>query len=123
MEAALRAYPEINVVMFLEAATVMKGADVAREMGRLEDIMIIGIDDPPDMIESIRKGEVWGSFNQNFQKQGYESVRNIVDNFLGNPFPKYTDVGIVLINQDNIDDYISSMWEPVALKGKPYPNL
>ncbi len=123
MEAALRANTEINVVMFLEAATVMKGADVAREMDLLDKIMIIGIDDPPDMIESIRKGEVWGSFNQNFQKQGYEAVRNIVDNFLGNPIPKYTDVGIVLINQDNVDNYIPSMWEPVAVKGTPYTNL
>ncbi len=123
MEAALRAYPQINVVMFLEAATVMKGADVAKEMGLLDKIMIIGIDDPPDMVASIKRGEVWGAFNQNFQKQGYEAVRNIVDNHLGNPFPKYTDVGIVLINKENIDDYIPSMWEPVALKGKPYPNL
>jgi len=123
LEAALIAYPEIDVVMFLEAATVMKGADVAKQMGLLNKLMIIGIDDPPDMIESIRKGEVWGSFNQNFQKQGYEAVRNIVDYYQGNPFPKYTDVGIVLINKNNVDNYLPAMWEPVALKGKPYPNL
>ncbi len=123
LEAALKAYPEIDVVMFLEAATVMKGADVAKQMGLLNKLMIIGIDDPPDMIESIKKGEVWGSFNQNFQKQGYEAVRNIVDHFQGNPFPKYTDVGIVLINKDNVSNYIPSMWEPVAVKGKAYTNL
>jgi hypothetical protein len=38
-------------------------------MGLLNKLMIIGIDDPPDMIESIRKGEVWVSFNQNFKNR------------------------------------------------------
>ena len=53
----------------------------------MNKVRIIGIDDPPDLIASIRKGEVWGSFNQNFQRQGYEAVRNIVDYFSGSPSP------------------------------------
>jgi ABC-type sugar transport system substrate-binding protein len=92
-------------------------------MGLIGKVKIIGIDDPPDMIESIRKGEVFGSFNQNFQKQGYEAVRNIVDYFTKKPFPPKTDAGIVLITKSNVDNYLPDMWKTVALKGKPYPNL
>jgi ABC-type sugar transport system substrate-binding protein len=122
LEAAFTAYPEIDTVMFLESATVTMAADVAKEMGILDKVKIIGIDDPPDLITSIRNNEVWGSFNQNFTRQGYEAIRVIVDYYLGNPFPHQTDAGIVLITKENVDDYIPSMWEPVAVKGKPYPN-
>jgi len=66
---------------------------------------------------------VYGTFNQNFQKQGYEAVRNIVDHFAGNPFPKETDAGIVLIVKANVESYLPDMWAPVALKGTPYKNL
>jgi len=123
LEAAFTAYPEIDAVIFLESATVTMGADVAKEMGILDKIRIVGIDDPPDLITSIRNGEVWGSFNQNFQKQGYEAIRTIVDHYAGNPFPHQTDAGIVLITKENVDNYIPDMWAPVAVKDKPYPNL
>ncbi|MBN1834953.1 MAG: sugar ABC transporter substrate-binding protein [Spirochaetales bacterium] len=123
LEASLKANPRIDTAIWLEAATVSVGADVLREMGLLGKVKIFGIDDPPDLIESIRRGEVFGSFNQNFQKQGYEAVRNIVDYFNKQPFPKETDAGIVLITKENADSYIPDMWAPVALKGKPYPNL
>jgi ribose transport system substrate-binding protein len=123
LEASLKAYPQIDAAIWLEAATVSVGADVLREMNLLGKVKIFGIDDPPDMIESIRKGEVFGSFNQNFQKQGYEAVRNIVDYFAKRPFPKETDAGIVLITKGNVDDYLPDMWSTVALKGMPYLNL
>jgi ribose transport system substrate-binding protein len=123
LEAALKAKPEIDTAIWLEAATVSMGADVLKEMGLLGKVKIIGIDDPPDMIEAIRNGGVWGSFNQNFQKQGYEAVRNIVDYFAKRPFPKETDAGIVLITKANVDSYLPDMWKPVALKDKPYTNL
>jgi ABC-type sugar transport system substrate-binding protein len=123
VEAALTAYPQIDTILFLESGTVTVAANVAKEMGVLKKIRIIGIDDPPDLIASIRKGEVWGSFNQNFQRQGYEAVRNIVDYFAGRPFPKFTDAGIVLIKKANVDTYLDQMWTPVSVKGKPYSNL
>ena len=123
LEAALTAYPQIDTILFLESGTVTVAANVAKEMGVLKKIRIIGIDDPPDLIASIRKGEVWGSFNQNFQRQGYEAVRNIVDYFKGTPFPKFTDAGIVLIKKANVDTYLDQMWGPVSVKGKPYSNL
>jgi ABC-type sugar transport system substrate-binding protein len=123
LEAALTAYPQIDTILFLESGTVTVAANVAKEMGVLDKVRIIGIDDPPDLIASIKKGEVWGSFNQNFQRQGYEAIRNIVDHFKGNPFPKFTDAGIVLIKKDNVDTYLDQMWAPISVKGKPYSNL
>jgi ribose transport system substrate-binding protein len=122
LEAAFKAYPEIDTAIWLESGTVTIGATVAKEMGLLGKVKIIGIDDPPDLIASIKKGEVWGSFNQNFQKQGYEAIRNIVDYYNKKPFPHKTDAGIVLITKDNADNYIPDMWKTVAMKDKPYPN-
>ncbi len=123
LEASLKANPQIDTAIWLEAATVSVGANVLREMNLLGKVRIFGVDDPPDVIDSIRKGEVYGTFNQNFQKQGYEAVRNIVDYFTKQPFPKETDAGIVLITKANADTYIPDMWKPVALKGQPYKNL
>lgn len=123
LEASLKAYPEIDTAIWLEGATVTTGIDVVKEMGYMNNVKVIGIDDPPDVITSIGKGEAWGSFNQNFQKQGYEAVRNIADHFSGNAFPKKTDCGIVLITKNNWDNYLPDMWKTVALKGKPYENL
>lgn len=123
LEAALKAYPEIDTALWIEGATPSVGATVLKEMGLSGKVKIIGIDDPPDLIASVGAGDAWGSFNQNFQKQGYEAVRNIVDHFTGQPFPKKTDCGIVLINKDNFDNYLPSMWAPVAVKGKPYASI
>ena len=123
LEASLKANPQIDTAIWLEAATVSVGANVLREMGLLGKVRIFGVDDPPDLIDSIRKGEVYGTFNQNFQKQGYEAVRNIVDYFAKRPIPKKTDAGIVLITKANVDTYLPDMWKPVALMGMPYKNL
>lgn len=123
LEASFVAYPEIDVVIFVESGGVVVAASVAKEMGVLDDIMILGIDDPPDLIESIRIGEVWGSLNQNFSREGYEAVRNICDYYLGNPFPIFTDAGVVLITQDNVENYEEDMFGPIAKKGKAYQNL
>jgi len=123
LEAALKANPKIDTAIWLESGTVSVGADVLKEMKLTGKVKIIGIDDPPDLVAAIKKGDVFGSFNQNFQKQGYEAVRNIVDFFNGKPFPHLTDAGIVLITKDNAGNYLPDMWTTVALKGKPYPNL
>lgn len=121
LEAAFRAYPQIDTAIWLEGATVTVGVDVVKEMGLVSKVKVVGIDDPPDVIAAIGRGEAWGSFNQNFQKQGYEAVRNVVDYFGKNPYPKETDCGIVLITKANWNNYIPSMWAPVAVKGKAYP--
>ena len=120
LEAAFKAYPEIDTAIWLEGATVTVGVDVVKEMGLVDSVKVVGIDDPPDVIAAIGRGEAWGSFNQNFQKQGYEAVRNIVDHFMKNPFPKETDCGIVLITKANWNNYLPQMWKPVAVKGTPY---
>jgi ribose transport system substrate-binding protein len=91
-----------------------------KEAGQINKVKIVGIDDPPDVIASIGKGEAWGSFVQNFWKQGYEAVRNITDYFNKSPFPKETDCGIVLVTKKNYNNYLPEMWKPVALKGMAY---
>ncbi len=121
LEAALKAYPQIDTAIWLEGATVGVGVDVAKEMNLIGKLRVIGVDDPPDVIASIGRGEAWGTFVQNFWKQGYEGVRNIVDYYQGKPFPKETDCGVVLVDKSNWNNYIPTMWAPVALKGKPYP--
>ncbi len=123
LEAALKAYPQIDMAIWLESGTVTVGATVVKEMGLQNKVKIFGIDDPPDLIASIKKGEVTGSFNQNFQREGYEAVRAIVDYFTKKPFPHITDCGIVLITKKNADNYLPDRWKPVAVKGKAYSNL
>ena len=122
LASALKAYPQIDTALWLEGATVTTGLDVVKEAGLINKVKVIGIDDPPDVIASIAKGEAWGSFVQNFWKQGYEAVRNIVDFYNKSPFPKTTDCGIVLVTQKNSGNYLPEMWKPVALKGMPYKN-
>jgi len=120
LASALKAYPEIDTALWLEGATVTTGLDVVKEAGVIDKVKVIGIDDPPDVIASIGKGEAWGSFVQNFWKQGYEAVRNITDFYNKASFPKETDCGIVLVTKANWQNYLPSMWAPVAIKGKAY---
>ena len=120
LASALKAYPQIDTAIWLEGATVTTGLDVVKEAGLINKVKVIGIDDPPDVIASIAKGEAWGSFVQNFWKQGYEAVRNITDFYNKSPFPKETDCGIVLVTKANSGNYLPEMWKPVALKGMAY---
>ena len=123
MEAAFNAHPEIDAMLFLESGSISSAVSITKELGINDKVMILGIDANKDVVESIKKGELWGTLVQNMWKQGYESIRNIVDYYLGNPFPKNTDAGAVLITKDNVDNWMDTMLEPIAVKGKPYPNL
>jgi ribose transport system substrate-binding protein len=121
LEAAIRARPQIDTALWLEGATVTAGVDVAQRLGIQGRLRLIGMDDPPAVIASISKGEVWGTLVPNFWKEGYEAVRNTVDYFTRQPFPKETDCGAVLVDRTNWKNYLPLMWAPVAIKGKPYP--
>jgi ribose transport system substrate-binding protein len=120
LEGALKASPRIDTGIWLEGATVGVGVEVARRMGMLSKFRVVGVDDPPDLIASIGRGETWGTFVQNFWKQGYEAVRNVVDYYTRQPFPRETDCGVVLVDRSNWNNYLPAMWAPVAVKGKAY---
>ena len=120
-QAQFKAYPEIDTVICLESgASPQSSAQVAEEMGIIDDMTIIAIDDADEVLQMIRDGKIYGTMAQNFRKIGYEVVRFIADHYLGNEVPEMNSSGYTLITSDNINSYYQDMIDDIRLKGEPY---
>ncbi|MGI6546409.1 MAG: substrate-binding domain-containing protein [Fastidiosipilaceae bacterium] len=99
-------YPDVNVAACVAPSGAVGAAQVAKEMG-IEDLIIMGIDDTPEVLEGIREGNIYGTMSQNYYRMGYIAAKWLVDyNVEGTQPPtKINDSGTLLINQDNIDTF------------------
>ena len=91
-------------------STLMKilvGALVPDEGQIFSDIIVVGADDEPEMLEAIRNGTVAFSFSQQPFGQGYLMVylpylmaeKNL------KPTARFLEMGLTMIDKDNIDTY------------------
>ncbi|MFT4107087.1 MAG: substrate-binding domain-containing protein [Lacrimispora sp.] len=100
----LKAHPEIDTILCLEAIGGVSAANAIEELG-MKDITILAIDDNEDTLQYIRDGKVWGTMAQNFYKMGYTAGEFARDYLEGKKVDSIVDSGTVLITKDNIDTY------------------
>ena len=100
----LLTYPEVNVFYMLEGSAAPAAAQVFKEKG-IKDKIVLGIDDLPETLQAIRDGYVWGTLTQNYYKMGYEGTQFILKAMKGEKVPSVTDSGTTLVTMENIDSY------------------
>ena len=100
----LLTYPEVNAFYMLEGSAAPAAAQVFKEKG-IKDKIVLGIDDLPETLQAIREGYVWGTLTQNYYKMGYEGTQLILKAMKGEQVPSVIDSGTSLVTLDNIDSY------------------
>ena len=109
-EDDLKANPEIDTILCLEAIGGVAAANAVEELG-LDGITILAIDDNDDTLEYIRDGKIWGTMAQNFYKMGYIAGEYAIEYLNGNEVDSIVDSGTVLVTLDNIDTYAEEFYE------------
>jgi ABC-type sugar transport system substrate-binding protein len=100
-------YPEVNVAACVAPSGAVGAAQVAGEMGLEEGLLIMSIDDTPEVLDGIRDGSIFGTMSQNYYRMGYMAAKWLVDyNADGTQPPaKINDSGTLLISKENIDSF------------------
>jgi len=100
----LLAYPEVDAFLMLEGSAAPAAAQIFMEK-KIDDIVVLGIDDLPETLQAIRDGYIWGTLTQNYYVMGYQGTEFILDHIAGKEVPSITDSGTTLVTSDNIDTY------------------
>ncbi len=97
----IKAIVSNNDEMAIGAINALKAA------GKLEDVVVAGVDATPDALEYVKNGELDVTVFQNPFGQGAKSIEAAVDKVNGKDVPQYVDVPFEEVTIDNVDTYIA----------------
>jgi len=108
---AFSAHPEINTVIGVCGEAGPAAAKVVREMGLVDRITIIAIDDVEETMDFIQEGIIAGTMAQNFYKMGYmggEFLTNFIRNGTS-PASFNNDSGSIFVTLENFTTYSEAL--------------
>lgn len=98
--------PSINAVICLDNAGASLGvANFVEENGLQDSFYTVGIDASADILNYVKSGALDVTLDQDFYKMGYEGVYMLKKKFDGEDVPYANDSGMILVKQDEVDDY------------------
>ena len=107
---ALTADPEINCLVGIFAYSTPAAVRAVQEIGRSDEITILGFDDRPETLDAIAAGQAYAALAQDQYSYGYDAVRLLADAARGKDslsiplgeaihFPPY------VIRSDNVEQF------------------
>lgn len=107
-------YPDANVALCVGGEVAPAARLVVEEMGKADDILIMGIDDMQETVDGIREGIVYGTMTQNFYRMGYQPVQWIKQYIESGERPEnlINDSGTMVVTEENIETYAEDMKNP-----------
>lgn len=103
--AIMQAHPNLKGWVSCDAAGPIGVAQAIKEAGKVGEVISVGLDDLPQLIELIKEGVVESSSSTKPRMQGYWSVLALWQATLGVNMPKRIDTGIAVITQDMTENY------------------
>lgn len=105
MEAQLIANPDINLVLCHNDDSALGALEAIKEAGA-EGISVIGFDGNTSALESIAAGELKATIAQQPAEMGYLSVMTAIAALKGETVEKVISVPTVVIDAENVADYL-----------------
>jgi ribose transport system substrate-binding protein len=105
-ENQLGANPDIKAIFGAWDPGVMAAVAVVQQAGKLDDIIMVGFDALPIALKAIKAGELEATIKQDPTKMGQVGVERALKVINGESVPKYTPIDAVLIDKNNIDEYL-----------------
>lgn len=106
MEDYLRAFPKIDAVLSVGDIMSLGAVKAVEEAGRLNEIIICGVDAMPDALNYIKDGKMGCSIFQDAKGQGRSAVEAAVKIIKGEKVDKLIYVPFELVTIENVDKYI-----------------
>lgn len=106
IENSMLANPDVDGILSLECCSTPAAGEYVKRNDLGDDVIIVGFDELPATLQLIQEGFIAGSVSQAPQRQGYEAVRLLVD-FLNGEAIGEVDTGIEVIDQSNVDRFLS----------------
>lgn len=101
--AIMQANPNLKGWVACDAAGPIGIAQAITEAGKAGKVILVGLDNLPEMLQAIRDGVADSSSSTKPQMQGYWAVMTMWQKALGVETPKTIDTGIAVLTKDNID--------------------
>jgi ribose transport system substrate-binding protein len=101
----LQSNPDIKAIFGAWDPGALAAVSAAKELGRLDDLVIVGFDGNPANLASIEAGEQDATIKQDNTRMGAESVVNIVGVINGEEVPALIPIDGILITQENVADF------------------
>lgn len=104
-EALFRTHSDATAVYCIEASCAQAAAQVAKEQGLLDQLLIFGTDDLEPTVEGIRDGDIEITAAQDFCLMGELAAQYLADALSGEEVPAEHDTGVIFVDEENADNY------------------
>lgn len=111
MERMLERHPEIDIVMSLNDPAAMGAMAAFRMAGRLDDVMIYGVDGVPETKEMIAEGHMTATAGQSPRKIGQRAVEQAYRILEGEKPTRLIKLPTKLWSMENISDSNIEGWD------------
>lgn len=101
----LQSNPDISAIFAAWDPGALAAVSAANELGRLDDLVIVGFDGNPANLVSIEAGEQSATIKQNNTRMGAEAVINVVGLINGEEVPAFTPIDGILITAENVGEF------------------
>lgn len=101
-ETLLETYPDMNVLVGLNEYSAVGAARAVRDMGRANEILMVGFDSSMEEIQMLEEGLFEAIVIQKPFNMGYLGVERTIGILHGELEPRQVDSGSELITKDNI---------------------
>lgn len=101
--AIMQANPNLKGWVASDAAGPIGIGQAIKEAGKVGEVILVGLDDLPQMIQLIKEGVADSSSSTKPEMQGYWSVMVMWQKAIGVETPKYIDTGIAILTPENIE--------------------
>ena len=111
LAALLKSYPDMNVVVSQDGYGCPGIANYVESEGLQDRLVVVGIDDSPEILNYITSGALDCTIAQDFYTMGYESVYYIKNIMEGNAPAFANDSGTIVIGVDEVDEHMELLKE------------
>lgn len=101
----LQSNPDIRAIFSAWDPGALAAVSAASELGKLDDLVIVGFDGNPANLASIEAGEQSATIKQDNVRMGAEAVANVIGLIKGEEVPAFTPIDGILITSDNVADF------------------
>ena len=102
MQEMLKRHPEIDVVMALNDPAAMGAMAALQNVGRLDKVMVYGVDGVPETKEMIYQGHMMATAGQSPRALGRHAAEQAYKLLAGEKVPKLMRLPTMLLTRDNL---------------------
>ncbi len=119
-ENLLNRFPDVDGIFCPNESSTFGTLRALQETGKAGEIIFIGFDSSPKLVQGLQEGHIHGLVLQDPVKMGYLGVQQMVLYLKGQPIEKRIDTGVYMVTKENMTDrQMQSLLMPELEKRRP----